>query len=182
MTSKATLVLLLICAIAACGDAPDSSNGAASATANDRQASSSKSDKVDSGAINIVASGKTVEKNSRGDPNSVQCQLNFTVENRGESEIKSLAVTYDILNRATEEVIKAGSMMIIAVKIGIGETVSPWGSDTHDDFRCTELTLRFPEQPSYQCRTTTEANCASFTYAGSDDVAVEDAARRSSGN
>lgn len=176
MTSKATLVLLLICAIAACGDAPDSSNGA-SATANDRQASSSKSDKVDSGAINIVASGKTVERNSRGDPNSVQCQLNFTVENRGESEIKSMAVTFDILNRNTAEVIEARSVMIIAAKkIPIGETASPWGSNTLDDFRCSDLTLRFPDQKSthyYQCRTMTKTKCAAFTFAGSEGLNVE---------
>ena len=65
--------------------------------------------------------------------------------------------------------------MVIAVKIGVGETVSPWGSHTIDNFRCADLTLRFPEQMSYKCSTTTKARCARFKFNGSEGVMVEHA-------
>jgi len=182
MSSKAALVVLLTTAITACGGAPDASDGTASTAPSDRQNSQPETVNADSGSIDIVVVGKTVEKNSRGDADSVQCQLSFTVENRGASEIKSLVVNFDISNRTTAEVIKAGSQMVIAAKIGVGETTSPWGSHVVDDFRCTDLSLRFPGQPSYQCRTTTSATCAAFTYAGSDDVTVEPAVPSNSGN
>lgn len=182
MSSKGALILLLTAAITACGGAPDASDGTASTAPSDRQNSQPETVNADSGSIDIVVGGETVEKNSRGDADSVQCQISFTVENRGASEIKSLVVNFDILNRTTAEVIKAGSQMVIATKIGVGETTSPWGSHVVDDYRCTDLRLRFPEQPSYHCRTTTSATCAGFTYAGSDDVTVEPAVPSNSGN
>ncbi len=173
---NAALCTLLISAIAACSGAPDSSDGKAATGPAGQPPSEPKTVFADSGSIDIVVSGVTVEQNSRGDADSAQCQLSFTVANRGASEIKSLLVDFDLLNLTTAEVIKQGRQMVITTKIGVGETASPWGSEIIDDYRCTDLSLRFPAQPSYQCRTVSSASCAAFTYTGSDGVTVERAA------
>ena len=68
-------------------------------------------------------SGKKVERNCRGDANSAQCQLSFTVAIKSVSDIKTLLVDYHVLNRTTAETSKEGQQMVIATTIGVGETV-----------------------------------------------------------
>lgn len=173
MILKSAPIILLSVVVAGCGGAGEKTDeGSNSRSAVTQQAMPDRVN-ADDGSIDIVVSGETVEQNSRGDANSVQCQLSFTVANRGVSEIKSLMVNYDLLNRVTAEAVKSGLQMVIATKIGVGQSAAPWGTETVDDVRCSDLSLRFPEQPAYQCKTTTSATCTAFTYAGSNGVTVE---------
>lgn len=174
MFRKARSIFFLTAALTACGG-QEPTTGSLDGPAAPAQKSGPKMVYADSGNIDIVASGKTVERNSRGDASSVQCQLSFTVANNGVSVIETLLVEYHVLNRRTAEMIKEGQQMVIPKKIGIGETTSASRGATVDDFPCSDLALSFPFQPAYQCRTTTSATCAAFTYTGTDGITVEPA-------
>lgn len=167
-----SFAIFLAVILAACGS-KEPTAGSLEAQAAPASKTGPKLVYADSGSVDIAASGKTVERNGRGDANSVQCQLNFTVANKGASVIETLLVEYHVLNRTTAETIKQGQQMVIAKKIGIGETTSAARGATVDDFRCSDLTLSFPFQPGYQCRTTTSATCAAFTYTGADGITIE---------
>jgi hypothetical protein len=124
------------------------------------------------GRIDITVSGDTVERNSRGDADSVQCQLHFTATNHSAIDIKSLIVNYDIWPLTGDEAIRSGGQLVIPVAIKAGATGAPFGSEPVDDVRCDALKLRFGPQPGYQCRTEAKAPCAAFHYQG-DGIAIE---------
>lgn len=126
-----------------------------------------------SGSIDIRVDGSTVAANSRGDANSVQCQLGFTAHNRSNIDVKSLIVSYNVVRRSSGETIKTGWQMVIPSGIKAGATAAPYGSEPIDDVACDDLLLSFTPQPSYQCRTESKAKCPSFTYQGSS-VTVEE--------
>jgi hypothetical protein len=127
------------------------------------------------GSIDIVVGGKTVNRNSRGDAGSVQCQLSFKATNNSALKIKSMIVNYDAVRADSGAVVKRGWQLVIPVAIPPGESGAPFGTEPIDNERCENLKLQFGPQPGYQCRTETKAACAAFRYKGSV-VAVEDRA------
>ena len=164
--SRTFLVLaLMLIGLAACGETDHAAPAA-------RAASSSAAKQATAGRIDITVSGDTVERNSRGDADSVQCQLHFTATNHSAIDIKSLIVNYDIWPLTGDEAIRSGGQLVIPVAIKAGATGAPFGSEPVDDVRCDALKLRFGPQPGYQCRTEAKAPCAAFHYQG-DGIAIE---------
>jgi len=151
---------LLALLLSACG----SSDGAASGAEAPPPAASRPAASTTAGSIDIAISGQTINRNSRGDADSVQCLLSFTATNNSAVGIKSLLVNYDALRISTGETIKTGWQIVIPMAMKAGGTGKPFGSEPMDDVRCDDLKLRFGPQPGYQCRTEGKQRCAAFRY------------------
>jgi hypothetical protein len=175
---RPVLALLPLLGLMACGpqdgEAVAATTSTAATTALDRPVIVAAASAT-AGSIDIEVGGKTVNRNSRGDAGSVQCQLSFKATNNSAVKIKSMIVNYDAVRKDNGAAIKRGWQLVIPVAIAPGESGAPFGTEPIDDVRCDNVKLQFGPQPSYQCRTENKAACAAYRYKG-NTVAVEDRA------
>lgn len=162
-TFSIALAAVTALSLVACNQAEHSTVAPESATPGATQPAPSAT----SGSIDIVITAETIDRNSRGDANSHQCQLNFEASNRSDADVTSLIIEFDALPAAGAVPVASKLNLTMPMLIKAGATQAAWGPVTVDNHRCDALQLSFPPQPDFFCRTRSKAPCAGYRFSAS---------------
>ena len=117
------------------------------------------------GSIDFSLRGRTVARNSAGDANSVQCQLDAQASNRSQAQVKSLVAEFRIASAVDGSVIDAEHTLVMPFAVPPGETRDAWGPMVIDNHRCEDLELAIQAPQRGMCRTKDKGPCPVYALA-----------------
>ncbi|MFY2763977.1 hypothetical protein [Arenimonas sp. MALMAid1274] len=112
------------------------------------------------GSLDFALTARTIESNSRGDANSVQCQMDFKASNRSQAQVKSVVAEFRIASG--DQVIATDSTLVMPFEIPPGQTRDAWGPIVIDDHRCADLDVRVQPATVGMCRTKDKGPCPAY--------------------
>ena len=118
------------------------------------------------GSLHFAVLGRTIERNSRGDAGSVQCQLDFKATNRSEAKVKSVVAEFRIATAADDGVVDPESTLVMPFEIPPGESRDAWGPIVIDNHRCEDLALALQPRKAGMCRTHDKGPCPVYAVSG----------------
>ncbi len=172
MTMRPLLLMALALSLGACAqtDAPsdtapaDAGNAApppAMAAADDSKPKARR-DAIE-GSIDFALRGKTIARNSAGDPDSAQCQLEPKASNNSRAQVKSVVAAFRVSRADDGSVIDAELTLAMPFEIPPGETRDAWGPLLVDNHRCEDLDLAIQTPKAGMCRTKDKGPCPGYT-------------------
>lgn len=118
------------------------------------------------GRIDFALSGRTLERNSAGDPGSVQCQLDAKASNSSRALVKSVIAEFHISRADDGSVVDSAHTLVMPFEIPPGESRDAWGPLVIDNHRCEDLALVIQAPKAGMCRTKDKGPCPAYSLAG----------------
>ena len=175
MLLRPLLLITLAVSLGACAQAEAPADAAPADTAADAPAPArdttgeakpkARRDAVE-GSVDFALRGKTVERNSAGDPGSVQCQLEARASNNSRAQVKSVVAEFRISRAGDGSVIDAEHTLVMPFEIPPGETRDAWGPLLIDNHRCEDLDLAIQVPKAGMCRTKDKGPCPGYALTG----------------